>query len=383
MKSSLLALSLLFALNTFAADGTPTVTTDAPPTEQNAPEKKRPSAKEEMEQFKKILSMEKVNGNLNKIVQKVLEKSPELADKAKLNVELGGVIRNAILLSFAAQGKIYNELGVDLDIRSLKIYYPTYDGSKKIPVGYDFTHIDSGTLSGSVKLNGYELVKKFLLNPEREKADVIAREAKEACETIEKPGFDGENLQHLDLAGIYLRCVAHHIIQSKNFSEFLISVKPVSELVRKLGNDRYWSELVKQFSFLGDKGSKAAAGAVYYVLTGNDLKICTKNDWKWNCPTESLYAKLRANTIGAAHLSGSVTISEKQLDFSLSFYAFRGLLNSRLEQSDDGADSFDVLQYGLLREIQLMTDERMDSVARDISEMLKSLTKDLQRLGYK
>lgn len=383
MKSSLIALSLLFAMNAFATDGAPTISSEAgTDLSVNADEgPKRPSAKEELEQFKKQLDMAKVNANLNTIVQKVLAKNPDLAQKAQLNLELGGFIRNAIILSFAAQGKIYNELGVQLDIRSLKVYYPTIRAENKIPVGYDFTHIDSGTLSASVKLNGYELAKKLLVGRDEKEMATITRESKEACDVIEKPDYTGADVNHLDVAGMYFRCVAHHILQSKDFSSFLISVKPVSERIRKIGNDRYWSELVKQFSFLGDKGSKAAAGAVYYVLTSNDLKVCTKKDW--TCRSEYLYAKLRANTIGAAHLSGSVTISEKQLDVSISFYSLRALLNNGLKGNDDGIEPFDALQYGLLKEIQFMTEDRMNSTAEGISAMLGDLTKELAKLGYK
>jgi len=317
------------------------------------------------EKPKVVIDIKKVNANIESIVRRVSEMNKDLIGSAEAKLkESDYIIRRTLILTLAAKGKIFNDLGIEAQISDLNI------------VGNGL--LDTASVKASLAVNGYELLKKALSTPrksdERTSQQVISENlerGKKACEAIDT--VTAENVSKKGYT--YLECaISYHLLNSTNFSEFLVGVKPLADKFKTIANDSYFETLKAQYG-------EAGARVIYYALTRNSLQVCTKELFSTCLGREYLYASLSGNTLFLSRVGGSLMLTEKKIELSISFYSIRALTNAA--GSVFGKEGFDPLKYQILKDIQELNAEGIELVAKEIHQGVGWLRTELERIGLK
>lgn len=292
------------------------------------------------------IDLQKVRDRLQRIAAIVVRQNPDLVDLARIiHQDSSWYLQKYFLLKFMLKSKYFEHLDFEVFARERRSYLLFYN-------------VDTVGIRGSLDVSGYDFLRAMVRKDmERQNLSLDEYLAKE-IEPCLKRKFSFLNA--FDLNSCILR---YHAIKTSNFSEFLLAVR--SDLKRL--------ELAIQLEMAQGKGP-----AQY--LTRYAYNICDAQSWGW-C-TESL--RLRATVAGKAagvvfgDMSVDFVVDQKSIHFDLTITTRRELIDFAVSRFGDKVTNLDLLKYLLLKNIERLSDEKVEIVASEVSTLVRDTAEWIQ-----
>lgn len=285
------------------------------------------------------VNLPKVQERLQQIASKVARENPDLINLVEIiQQDQSWYLQKYFLIKFLMQSKYFNAMNFEIT-------------ASEHPSWLLFYTIDTVTVKGSMNVNGYDFLRAIV------KKDV-ERSGISVDEYVEREFVPclSKKFSFVFAYNLTSCILQYHAVKTANFSEFLVSVK---------------KDLKKLEAAVHDE-MKAGKGPAQY-LTEYKFDICNAETWWW-CKE---YVRMKVQVAGKAagisfgDMSVNMGVNEKSIDLELSITTRRELIDFAVSHFGDKVTNLDILKYLLLKNIERMSDDKLEAAAQDISLMAR------------